>query len=139
MRLHHWNYTGNYLERGCWGLTIRTMNMNGESWQVVPWLRHFSYVHVEAHAPCHLQKCREEKHGGTEMQRWGCRDGAEVQRCGGAEEVRKCRDEEMMQRCRNNLNMWRYEDACSSLLGHEELRSSQMWVGLCWGLRTTRP
>lgn len=96
MRPHHWNYTGNYLERGCWGLTIRTVNMNGESWQVVPWLRHFSYVHVEAHAPCHLQKCREETHGGTEMQRWGCRN-VEVWRC------RSCRDvdAEMVQRCRD--------------------------------------
>lgn len=90
MRLHCWNYTGNYLKRGCWGLTIRTVKINGETWHI-PWLRHFFYGQVEARAPCHLQKCREEKRGSMEMQRCG---GAEVEECGGTG-VLRCKGMEM--------------------------------------------
>lgn len=123
MRLHCWNYTGNYLERECWRLTIRTMNINGETWHMVPWLRHFFYGHVEAHAPCHLQKCREKKHVGTEMQRCG---GEEVEECEGTGvlrckgmEMRKCRGVEMW-RC-GGAKMWRCGDAGEQKCGDAEI------------------
>lgn len=93
MRLHCWNYTGNPLERGCWGLTIRTVNINGEAWHMVPWSRHFFHVHVETRAPCHLQRGEAWRNGDAEMWMQRC-GGAEVEECGGTG-VLRCKGMEM--------------------------------------------
>lgn len=52
------------------------MNIHGEVGHMIPWLKHSSLLMLgEAHVPCRLKTCREEKCGGMEMQRCG---GADV-------------------------------------------------------------